>query len=106
MEAYHYIDNVTNNASLLYAAVSHDIGKPYTKSFVDSKGNPCDVAHYFGHQSVGEWMSYGLHSVNPYVAWLISTHMDPFLNTKYWRNLPAFLKKDVDLLHEADVNAH
>jgi hypothetical protein len=32
--------------------------------------------------------------------------MDPFLNTKYWRNLPTFLKKDIDLLHEADLNAH
>lgn len=88
------------------AAEIHDIGKPYVKTFIDSKGNPCDTAHYYQHQCVGAWMSYGCAWGNGYVAWLISTHMDPFLNTKYWRNLPPFLKKDVDLLHEADLAAH
>ena len=27
-------------------------------------------------------------------------------NSKYYNNLPPFLKKDIDLLHEADLNAH
>ena len=40
------------------------------------------------------------------IAWLISTHMDPYLNTKYYNKLPEFLKKQIDLLHEADVKAH
>ena len=105
-EAYEYICEVTDNECLKYAALVHDIGKSYTKSFVDSKGNPCDIAHYFGHQSVGAWMSYGLHGIEPYEAWLISTHMEPFFNSKYYNNLPSFLKKDVDLLHEADLAAH
>ena len=96
----------TNNKYLKYAAFTHDIGKSYTKTFVDSKGNPCDIAHYYGHQAVGAWISYGLHNIEPYIAWLISTHMDPFLNTKYYNNLPPFLKKDIDLLHEADLAAH
>lgn len=88
------------------AAELHDIGKPYVKAFVDSKGNQCETAHYYQHQCVGSWMSYGIHNVTPYMAWLISTHMDPFLNTKYYKNLPAYLKNKIDLLHEADVNAH
>ena len=98
--------------TLSLAAAYHDIGKSYVKAFIDSKGNPCNNAHYYQHQCVGSWQYYGIGSGNPCIeetieiAWLISTHMDPFLNTKYWRNLPAFLKKDVDLLHEADVNAH
>ena len=92
--------------NVFYAAWWHDVGKPYVKSFTDSKGNPCEQAHYYQHQCVGAWMSYGFYMTTPMVAWLISTHMDPFLNTKYWRNLPTFLKKDVDLLHEADLNAH
>ena len=95
------------------AALYHDIGKPYVKAFVDSKGNPCDTAHYYQHQCVGAWMSYGM--TVPIdgpgykmfdIAWLVSTHMDPYLNTKYYNKLPAYLKKQVDLLHEADRNAH
>lgn len=90
--------------NLVVAASMHDIGKPYTKSFVDSKGNPCDTAHYYQHQCVGAYMSYGY--AVPYEAWLISTHMEPFLNSKYYRNLPAYLKKDIDILHQADLQAH
>lgn len=105
-EAFEEIECKTNNGSLLIAAWYHDIGKPYVKSFTDSKGNPCDEAHYYQHQCLGAWMSYGIDEINPYSAWLISTHMDPFMNTKYYRSLPAFLKKDLDLLHEADLNAH
>jgi predicted kinase len=89
-----------------FASLYHDIGKPYVKSFVDSKGNSCEYAHYYQHQCLSAWMSYGLPSTTPYIAWLISTHMDPFMNTKYYNNLPLFLKKDIDLLHEADLAAH
>ena len=105
-EAFKTINCMTTDISLCTAAWYHDIGKPYVKAFIDSKGNPCDEAHYYQHQCVGAWMSYGMDEVTPYVAWLISTHMDPFMDTKYYRNLPAFLKKDIDLLHEADVAAH
>lgn len=88
------------------AAQYHDIGKPYVKEFMDGKGNPCEIAHYYQHQCVGAWMSYGMPNVTPYIAYLISTHMDPYLNTKYYNKLPDYLKKQVDLLHEADRNAH
>lgn len=93
---------------LSMAAMYHDVGKPYTKTFTNSKGEPCEEAHYYGHQSVGAWISYGI--TTPYnsvhLAWLISTHMDPFLSTKYYRRLPDYLRKQVDLLYEADRNAH
>ena len=104
-QEYLFNKNVTNE-DLVFATLRHDIGKPYVKAFIDSKGNPCEQAHYYQHQCVGAWMSYGFGSITPYSAWLISVHMDPFLNTKYYKSLPAFLKKDVDLLHEADLNAH
>ena len=94
------------SVDLLFAALRHDIGKPYVKAFIDSKGNPCEQAHYYQHQCVGAWMSYGFSSITPCSAWLISVHMDPFLNTKYYNNLPTFLKSYVDLLHEADLEAH
>lgn len=88
------------------AALLHDVGKPYVKAFVDRKGNPSEVAHFYQHQCTGSYMSYGFPDTTPFVAWLISTHMDPFLNTKYYHKLPPYLKEKVDLLHEADLAAH
>ena len=106
-EACRYlIDKGIQNKDLLKATLEHDVGKPYTKAFIDSKGNPCETAHYYQHQCVGAWMSYGYDYITPYIAWLISTHMEPYFNSKYYNNLPPFLKKDIDLLHEADLNAH
>lgn len=91
---------------LALAALLHDIGKPYVKSFTDNKGNPCEYAHYYQHQCVGAWMSYGIIDAIPFIAWLISEHMGPFLNTKYYNKLPTYLKTKIDCLHEADLNAH
>lgn len=84
----------------------HDAGKPYVKAFVDSKGNPCETAHYYQHHCLSAWMAYGIVGDTVDVTWLCSVHMDPFLNTKYYNKLPPYLKKQIDLLHEADVNAH
>lgn len=105
-EAYHYAVNHHFSSYLLMAAKYHDIGKSHVKAFVDSKGNLSEYAHYYQHQCVSAWMYYGIDKHNFFIAWLISTHMDPFLNTKYYNKLPAYLKKQIDLLHEADLNAH
>ena len=105
-EAVKYTTELSMKYNIRVAAEMHDVGKPYVKAFVDSKGNPCETAHYYQHQCVGAWLAYGCSYANGYVAWLISTHMDPFMNTKYYNNLPPFLKKDIDLLHEADLAAH
>lgn len=91
---------------IAYAAFYHDIGKPYVKAFIDSKGNSCEQAHYYQHQCVGSWISYGMSFANVDIAWLVSVHMDPFLNTKYYNKLPTYLKKQVDWLHAADIAAH
>ena len=111
LEANKYIVRKTGSyySDVGYAAMYHDVGKPYVKAFIDSKGNPCDIAHYYQHQCVSAWMSYGagmIECCRVNAAWLISTHMDPYLNTKYYNKLPSYLKKQVDLLHEADRNAH
>lgn len=105
LEAQLYIDAHTNYSYISMAALLHDCGKPYVKAFIDSHGEPSDVAHYYQHQCVSAYIAYGItHDVD--VSWLISTHMDPFLNTKYYNKLPAILKNDIDLLHEADLAAH
>lgn len=107
-EARRYVSesdkDITGN--IYVAAMWHDTGKPYCKAFVDSKGNPSDIAHYYQHQCISSWISYGILGDLVDVAWLISTHMDPFLNTKYYNKLPAYLKEQVDMLHEADLAAH
>lgn len=102
-QAYKLISKSDEQLSM--AAWYHDIGKPYTKDFKDAKGNPSEEAHYYQHQCVGAYIACGLIDV-PRVIWLISTHMEPFFNSKYYNNLPPFLKKDIDLLHEADLAAH
>ena len=108
-EAYKQImNNDKCDDTLVLAALFHDVGKPYVKAFVNAKGEPSDTAHYYQHQCVGAYMAYGLVADNLRVdvAWLVSTHMAPFLNEKYYKNLPAYLKNSVDLLHEADLAAH
>ena len=90
---------------VLTAILWHDVGKPYVKAFMDGKNNPCEHAHFYQHHCVGAWMVCGVFdSTN--ISWLVSTHMDPFLDTKYYKRLPVYLKEKVDLLHAADLAAH
>ena len=88
------------------AGFVHDVGKPYTKTFTNTKGEVTDTAHYYGHQAVGAWISYGFPGADPTLAWLISTHMAPFINQKYYNGLDPLHKKWIDALHEADKAAH
>ena len=89
------------------AGYVHDIGKPYTKTFINNKGETTEVAHYYGHQGVGAWISYGFMSINRIVlAWLISTHMAPMINQKYYNSLDPLYKSWIDALHKADLEAH
>ena len=86
------------------AAEIHDCGKPETKVFEDSKGNKTDIAHYYGHMGVSAWKAIKCTS-DPFVLWLISNHMEPFFNSKYYNNLSPWMKKELDNLHEADLAA-
>lgn len=103
-KASDYIDYNEHGYDMKIAALIHDCGKPYVKAFVDGKGNESDIAHFYSHDNVGAWIAYGVSNV--YIAWLVGNHMGPFMNTKYYNKLPAFLKKQIDLLHECDLNAH
>lgn len=106
-KAYTWIKDMSIcDSDLRLAASWHDLGKLYTKTFTNNKGEKTDVAHYYGHQGYSAWIVYGFKACNNNIAWLVSTHMDPYLNTKYWQRLPQFLKNKIDLLHQADVAAH
>jgi predicted kinase len=100
--------NKDDTGLIAIAAMVHDAGKPYCKAFVDSHGNTCETAHFYQHQCISAWLAYGIYGdAAPIdIAWLVSTHMEPFFNSKYYNKLPAYLKKQVDLLHEADKAAH
>lgn len=89
-----------------FAGYVHDVGKPLTKTFTNMKGETTDIAHYYGHQSVGAWMSYGFLVGNITLAWLISTHMAPYINKKYYDSLDPLYKNWITELHDADVKAH
>lgn len=102
------------------AAMWHDIGKPYTKTYhVDKETNEIDYthAHYYDHHCVGGYLSYGLfisqHFITAaeiqdaaFISWIICNHMEPFFNSSYYRTLPSDLKKVINIIHEADLAAH
>lgn len=106
MEANKYAYKINYNDDIKFAAKFHDIGKPYVKSFLDNKGNKCESAHYYSHQNLSAWMSYGINGSNPFRAWLIGTHMEPFLETKYYKAMPILLKDYIEKLHKCDLEAH
>ncbi len=108
---------------LLYAAARyHDIGKIYTKGFVNSKGEPTKEAHYYGHDNVGAYM-FLLMKMNALknldqgkvlrAANLINWHMTPHTvwkqSQKRFKNDRNLLDKDfvtmIDILYEADKEA-
>lgn len=91
---------------VVHAGFIHDIGKAYTKTFTNRKGEISDIAHYYDHQAVGAWLSYGIEGHSPALAWLVSTHMAPFINQKYYNSLDPLYKKWIDALHTADRAAH
>lgn len=106
------------SSSLQLAARFHDIGKPYTKGFEDINGNSTACAHYYQHERVGAYLALGLYmpqEIRLRVSYLITVHMDPYLNTKYWRQLQkealvndnwTDVYEDICQLHSADVQAH
>lgn len=102
------------------AAMWHDIGKPYTKCYkADKETGKINYshAHYYDHHCVGGYLSYGLflnHQLRCiedtdeicFISWLITNHMEPFFNSRYYRDLDPHLKWCIDVLHAADVSAH
>lgn len=110
------------NDRLAIAAFLHDIGKPFTKSFTNSKGEPTEIAHYYGHHHVSAYDSLfyliGEPEERLYIASLIQWHMRPYEIEELpeGQQAGAFQKlriligdelySDVMLLHQADLAAH
>lgn len=111
------------------AARLHDIGKLHTKTYVNSRGETTEIAHYYSHENVGAYEAAVLlkslekdldmpktktDGVNMYICNLIYYHMRPYTawsasekSKKRDTDLlgPAMIR-DIELLHEADAAAH
>lgn len=109
-----------DNLSLYFAGLIHDCGKPFTKTFVNSKGEITDVAHYYNHDNVGAYNSlfFKYIKTNPLkVSILVNLHMKPYnwendmingekIRLKYKNLWGEKLYNDVMELHKADVESH
>lgn len=106
--------------SLGVAGLFHDIGKKFTKTFKNRKGETTDIAHYYQHHLVSAYLSLfylkvesgisdeGILEIANYIQW----HMQPFFidsekSKNRFINLVGqdFYDKLI-ILHEADVKAH
>ena len=79
------IETKSNDINLSFAALLHDIGKDFTKSFRNAKGETTPEAHYYQHHLVSAYNSlfylkYLEHSSFDLlkVLALITWHMQPF----------------------------
>lgn len=103
---------------LSHVARWHDIGKYYTKTFTDTKGNISDIAHYYGHEHYGAYLYLLYHKKNKkeglYEAVIIDYHMHPY---KAWKQservkerdkntLSRTMYYDIMYLNKADKYAH
>jgi len=103
---------------LFRAAKMHDIGKPFTKSFVNSRGETTDIAHYYNHHNVSAYMSLN-YTDSQYedplvIANLIQWHMRPFeikrsenpekLKDKLWELVGDETYTYIMILHDADIS--
>ena len=119
LKAYYYMCKKQVNMDELYmAAIMHDVGKPWTKSFEDRNGNIDTNAHYYSHHNVGAYINLFIEQTSfdydkQYVSLLIEHHMKPYME---WKQSEKTKEKDrelfgdqfikgVELIHEADVYA-
>ena len=113
--------NASKNVSYIAVALyHHDIGKLITKSFINSKGEETDEAHYYGHEHAGAYLflsGFVLHKINTndllYIASLINWHMRPFTwdqsekaRQRDKKLIGEEMYNDIMMLHEADMAAH
>ena len=118
-----YLDKMCEKAKegvgceLRHAAILHDNGKPFTKTFKNGKGEITEIAHYYSHEHTGSYDSlfYDITGLHLYVSVLIRWHMQPYfwekdnnekLHSKYRKLWGEDLYRDVMYLHSADKSAH
>ena len=110
-------DRNTYDVELTFATMLHDCGKPFCKTFKNSKGEVTEQAHYYDHEKVGSYNSFFYdigNAYNPlYIAVLIRWHMQLYFIKdnekaldKYKKLWGTELYENIMVLHRADKYAH
>lgn len=108
-------ENLLHTAGML-----HDCGKPFCKTFTNSKGEETEEAHYYSHECVGSYDSLFYDTGSKAkdrrkIAAIIRWHMIPYMwereknekmKNKYSTLWGKNLFSSVMLLHEADKFSH
>lgn len=107
-----------------FAGRLHDIGKLKTKTFINSKGEKTDIAHFYNHEKVSAYDSLFYVNLRARIDYLKDTefvldtikliqwHMLPWIKIsekteqKYKKLLGENFWKDLMMLHKADEEAH
>lgn len=97
-----------------FAGLFHDVGKLFTQTYTNFKGEIAKEAHYYGHENYGSYLSLMLDRTidKIEVAQLICYHMIPYSCTtekakaKWERKLGTKMWNQILTLHEADRAAH
>lgn len=112
---------LNGDRTLMFAGYLHDCGKPFTKSFINSKGEETDEAHFYQHHCCGSYDSLFFRYPDKVdrldVSILINLHMMPYFwekdkehvektRQKYQKLWGNELYNNVIKLHEADKKAH
>jgi len=96
----------------------HDLGKLYTKTYFDKKGEATDIAHYYNHHNVSayEFMFYfkidSFVNDNQYICQLINYHMQPYFietekSKKKWLAIwGEKMYNDIMIVNKYDRLAH
>lgn len=122
IQAYRYIqEKGIDDRNLKIATLLHDIGKEFTKTYINARGENDGEAHYYQHQNVGSYDSlFYTKDINISdddrldIANMIYYHMHPYMS---WSKSMKSMNRDkmmlgdkmfnnIQLLHEADRNAH
>lgn len=121
LQAYNFLKETTHRdvSIVAEAAMIHDNGKPYCKTFIDSKGRDSKDAHYYNHEHVGSYNSlfYETSAESDeerlLISFLIRWHMQMYFIDKQphtrHKYLNMFGYKNffyLELLNRADREAH
>lgn len=124
IKAFKIATKETKDYNIVLAAFLHDIGKPFCKTFMDSKGEITKEAHYYQHHLVSAYMAVPYISELVYggtdddvmeVLALITYHMMPYawkndesrrMKEKYRKLWGREFYEKIKVLHKIDELAH
>ena len=106
-----YAEDHGYSPRLIKLSALHDIGKLYTKQFKNYKGEPSEIAHFYGHENLGAYLYLAMELCGKeceeseireilYEAALINCHMRPLVA---WRDSITAKERDKALFGEEFV---